>query len=185
MTLPSFEAMLGAEPALGFVETPRQIVDLMVNKLFQHRTPSRTSRVLDPGCGTGAFIDGILRWCGGHAVEIPRIVGIEADHTRANEAVDRFAGIDAVSIRQGDFLALQAERFDFVIGNPPYVQISHISPAFRALYRQNYASASGRFDLYMPGVVIAAMSRTFAIPKSITMAKPSASSMMFAGFTSR
>lgn len=149
MTLPSLDTILGSEPALGFVETPRNIVDIMVDKLFRDSRPQRASKLLDPGCGTGAFIDGVVRWCRTYAVEIPTIVGIEGDPARASAATQRFRDVKEVEIRQGDFLAPQSDRFDFVIGNPPYVPISAISPALRTLYRQNYTSASGRFDLYI------------------------------------
>lgn len=103
MTLPSLDTILGSEPALGFVETPRNIVDIMVDKLFRDSRPQRASKLLDPGCGTGAFIDGVVRWCRTYAVEIPTIVGIEGDPARASAATQRFRDVKEVEIRQGDF----------------------------------------------------------------------------------
>src|SRR5258707_1662046 len=138
MAILPLERILGSHPIRGFVETPPAVVDVMVDKLFRGQTPRRTSTLLDPGCGRGAFIDGIIRWCRARGLELPMIVGIEADTDRAREAARRFDEIKSVVIREGDFLALQSERFDFIIGNPPYVQISDISPILRTLYRQNY-----------------------------------------------
>lgn len=149
MTFSSFETVFGAQNSLGYVETPQEVVDIMIDKLFRHSPPQRTSKILDPGCGSGAFIDGVIRWCHAHSVEIPDIVGIESDAGRAHAARHRFEDVKEVEIRQGNFLIPQSDRFDFVVGNPPYVPISAISPAFRAIYRQNYTSASGRFDLYI------------------------------------
>ncbi|MBI3271773.1 MAG: hypothetical protein HYZ53_22470 [Planctomycetes bacterium] len=63
----------------GFVPTPPEMVDLMVGKLFRGRPPRPDAGLLDPGCGTGAFIEGVLRWCEKRRVAPPRIVGVESD----------------------------------------------------------------------------------------------------------
>ena len=41
----------------GFVPTPDNIVDIMVEKLFNSVNVTQGDAVLDPGCGTGAFIE--------------------------------------------------------------------------------------------------------------------------------
>jgi hypothetical protein len=46
----------------GFVPTPDAVVDRMVEKLFAHRSPKADEMLLDPGCGPGAFISGVIRW---------------------------------------------------------------------------------------------------------------------------
>ncbi len=80
----------------GFVPTPDAIVDLMVGKLFAERPPTERSRVLDPGCGNGEFIAGVLRICTGRGWPIPAIVGVELDPGRATTARDRFCGVEQV-----------------------------------------------------------------------------------------
>ncbi|POB10230.1 N-6 DNA methylase [Sulfobacillus sp. hq2] len=42
------------------------------------------------------------------------------------------------------------ERFDFVVGNPPYVRQELIAPDKILLYRQQYATIYDRADLYVP-----------------------------------
>lgn len=133
----------------GFVPTPAGIVDLMVDKLFRHTPPQPGSSVLDPGCGGGGFIDGVVRWCSRRALPLPKIVGVEADAGRAREASARFEGVGQIQIRHADFLRPVNESFDYVIGNPPYVPITSLSVAERELYRSNYETAKGRFDLYL------------------------------------
>lgn len=134
----------------GFVPTPSETVDLMVNRLFRDRPPSRESTVLDPGCGTGAFIEGVLRWCERNRNPIPHIVGIDSNPRHAIEARRQFAGRREVEIRYGDFLdGGSDEQFDFVIGNPPYVSILELSQDEKARYRSRYIAAQGRFDLYI------------------------------------
>lgn len=132
----------------GFVPTPDALVDDMVGRLFSSRTPGPESLVLDPGCGEGVFIAGVLRWCERHNVAPPRIVGVEMHPERAAKARTRFKNIPSVEIREADFLADDGEPVDFVIGNPPYVPITGLTEDEKGRYRARFAVASGRFDLY-------------------------------------
>lgn len=121
----------------------------MVANLFAERSPTATDAILDPGCGTGHFIAGILRWCEEHRSPVPRIVGVELDRGRCAEAEVKFHHVPSVTIEQRDFLRRCDARFDFVIGNPPYVPITSFSEKEKAAFRANYATARGRFDLYL------------------------------------
>ncbi len=133
----------------GFVPTPPHVVDLMVSKLFRGHEPTRDSMVLDPGCGDGEFIDGVIRWCRAAGRPLPRIVGIESHSGRATTARERFARVPQVEIRRADFLRPGREQFSHIVGNPPYVAITALSVAEREAYRRGYATAKGRFDLYL------------------------------------
>jgi SAM-dependent methyltransferase len=104
---------------------------------------------LDPGCGKGEFIDGVIRWCSHYGHCIPRTVGIESHPEHASAARDRFCEVPQVEIRHADFLTTSSERFDFVIGNPPYVPITGLTTSERDAYRKHYAAANRRFDLYL------------------------------------
>lgn len=91
---------------LGQVFTPDSVVQAMLALRQRH------GRVLEPSCGNGAF----LRHLSG-------AVGIELDprHAPAGALV-------------GDFFALpQHEKFDTIIGNPPYVRHQDIAASTRAL----------------------------------------------------
>jgi adenine-specific DNA-methyltransferase len=62
----------------GFVLTPPEIVESMVERLFRYRLPKNTDILLDPGCGTGVFLDGVIRWCWKNRIPLPKMVGIES-----------------------------------------------------------------------------------------------------------
>jgi adenine-specific DNA-methyltransferase len=133
----------------GFVPTPEPIVDLMVAKLFLKRPPQRKDTLLDPGCGRGAFIDGIIRWCRKHDTPLPRIVGIESDPKFIEQTKERFSSLSSVTIQEQDFLASLDCKYDYIIGNPPYVSITKLSEQERSAFRERYVTAKGRFDLYL------------------------------------
>jgi len=133
----------------GFVPTPGAVVDLMVAKLFAGRPPQPEDVVLDPGCGEGEFIAGILRWAAARGTEPPRIVGIESNPAHAQTARARFHGVPAVEIVGRDFLTPDDRRYRYVVGNPPYVPITGLSQAERDAYRSAFLTAAGRFDLYL------------------------------------
>lgn len=120
----------------------------MVDKLFASAAPKPTSLLLDPGCGPGAFIDGILKWCARRGLVPPQIVGIDSDPAHVARARQTFRHERSVEIRHADFLQTSSETFDYIIGNPPYVSITGLSEGERSAYRARYRTATNRFDLY-------------------------------------
>lgn len=133
----------------GFVPTPEATVDAMVTRLFRKRPPRKGSRLLEPGCGYGAFIEGVLRWCRRHNAPRPEIVGIELDPEKIREARRKLRGEPSVTLIRDDFLTIQLEAFDYIVGNPPYVAIEELSEEERARYRGLFRTARGRLDLYL------------------------------------
>ncbi len=133
----------------GFVPTPRATVDTLVELLFRRRQPCANDELLDPGCGTGEFVDGVIRWCERRRVAIPRITGVELDPRHLPLLRAKYKNVRAVQIRHEDFLADHGTSYDFVVGNPPYVSITALSESEKTMYRARYATAYGRFDLYL------------------------------------
>jgi hypothetical protein len=105
--------------------------------------------ILDPGCGRGALIDGVIRWCQKHNIPLPRIVGIDSNPRFVRQTKEKFSRFPAVTIVEQDFLSLRSNLYDYIIGNPPYVSITGLSEQERSAFRARYATARGRFDLYL------------------------------------
>lgn len=134
----------------GYVPTPTALVDEMVRELFSAGAPNAKQWLLEPGCGDGEFIEGVLRWCRVNDAHPPRIVGVELNPSLAAKARRRFAKEPSVEIVHADYLLTSFDRkFNYVVGNPPYVSLEHIDERQRKRYRQFFSTAHGRFDLYM------------------------------------
>jgi hypothetical protein len=133
----------------GYVATPQPVVDRMVEKLFSTGAPAAHARVLDPGAGRGAFVDGIVRWCKARGVALPRITAVESDPAHVRFLRERYSGFTNIEVEAHDFLTGVPDRYDYVIGNPPYVALTALSSDERGMYRGKFSSAVGRFDLYL------------------------------------
>ena len=94
-------------------------------------------RVLEPSCGDGAFLQAMAD-VGGFGDS--QVVGFELDHLEARKAAGRAReiGLANVEVRAEDFLAWAIEnmaeggdRFDAVVGNPPFVRYQFLPPTFQ------------------------------------------------------
>ncbi|TYC54291.1 class I SAM-dependent methyltransferase [Zoogloea oleivorans] len=106
--------------ALGQVFTPERVVRAML------RLRHNTGRVLEPSCGDGAFLH-----------RLHHAVGIEVDPRQSPPG----------ALNQDFFAYPESEKFDTVIGNPPYVRYQDVSATTRALLRQD--GFDGRSNLYL------------------------------------
>ena len=130
----------------GHVPTPPAVVDAMVAKLFAARKPKASDVLLDPGCGDGAFMLGVLRHCKANGLTVPKMVGVESHPGRAAEA--RLLLGKHARIVEADFLLNEFPTATYIIGNPPYVSLPSLSAEERTSYRGRFQTAEGRFDLY-------------------------------------
>lgn len=97
----------------------------------------RPNRVLEPSCGDGAFFQAMA---GVGGFEDTEVVGFELDQAEARKAAQRARqiGLPNVDVRPQDFLAWAienmaegGERFDAVVGNPPFVRYQFLPPTFQ------------------------------------------------------
>ncbi len=132
--------------ALGSVPTPPELVAFMVELAAPIRP---RCRVLEPACGDCPFLATFATRYGLHH----EFVGIEI----APEAVRRAkAQAPFAEIIEADFLLWEPnERFDLILGNPPYGIIGdashypiHVLKERKALYRRRFRTWHGKYNLY-------------------------------------
>ncbi len=153
----------------GQVLTKPHIVELMFD--LAEYDGNRSTKVLDPGCGEGAFaVAAAIRLVRSSGVPeslddvADCILGIDRDEEAVTVCRERIAeamvaeGVTprlAKSIARhwivcGDFLEHEFQRkFDLVIGNPPYVRQEAIPKAKLERYRTTFDCFYDRADLYV------------------------------------
>lgn len=107
--------------SLGQVFTPEAVVRAMLALRRNH------GRVLEPACGDGAFLR-----------HLDAAVGIELDATHC----------PAGAINADFFAYPDAEQFDTIIGNPPYVRFRDVPAATRARLEGEGLDARANLFLY-------------------------------------
>ncbi|HEX9080408.1 MAG TPA: Eco57I restriction-modification methylase domain-containing protein, partial [Desulfuromonadaceae bacterium] len=154
-------------------ETVEFILDLVGYTVDR---PLHQLTLLEPSFGTGDFLMPVVERLmysylrnntTEHAVTDLRhaIVAVEIDPFAAAQTVARLEatltgfGLDregivallGVWLRSGDFLLADvAARFDFVVGNPPYVRQELIPEGLMTEYRARFETIYDRADLYVP-----------------------------------
>lgn len=134
----------------GHVPTPDDLAERMVRRLFRDDPPTTNDRILYPGCGTAPFAAAVGRVCDAEGWEYPDGLGIETNPKHLSEA--RARGLEHVEFDERDFLAddmLDAGRFEYIVGNPPYVPIEGLSEDEKSRYKAAFDTAVERFDLYL------------------------------------
>lgn len=95
------------------------------------------SRVLEPSCGDGAFFHAMAEVGG---FEDTEILGFELDDDEAEKAFRKASsvGLNEIEVRSEDFLgwaidnlAEGGERFDAILGNPPFVRYQFLPSSFQ------------------------------------------------------
>ena len=116
----------GLDLAIGpAVLDPRPDTETVVLAALAAIGASRASRrILDLGTGSGALLCALLS-------ELPDALGLGIDHSPEACAValinlDRCGLATRGAVREGDWGAGLAERFDLVVSNPPYIERSLI-----------------------------------------------------------
>ncbi len=134
------------ERTLGAVATPPDLAAFMVS--LAAPTRSRV-RVLEPACGDAPFLAAFAERYGSHH----QLVGVDIDPAVVEQARRR---VPFATILEEDFLLWEPpERFDLIIGNPPYGIIGdashypiHVLKERKRLYKQRSHTWRGKYNIY-------------------------------------
>jgi methylase of polypeptide subunit release factors len=165
-----------AQEHVGVVFTRPEIVELILD-LAGYDSASRlaTRPLLEPSCGDGAFLKVIvdrllqaereyngIHWANTALDGAIRAVDINAASVAAAQelvttqlqaagcAMRRAIQLAKRWIVHGDFLLSDwPHKFEFVIGNPPYVRVEDLPRRVLLRYRELFRTATDRADLYV------------------------------------
>lgn len=148
----AFEARLtrGERRRGGVFNTPMAVARAAVADLID-----RPGSVCDPSCGTGTFLiaagERLMELGLTRAAAARQLVGVDIDPAAAGVAASRvreWSGGAEARIVVGDGLHL-SESFDFVVGNPPFVDRLH------ARFLAHATSIGGAVAMVVPTSVLA------------------------------
>ena len=144
----------------GVVFTPEWVADFMIEEVLNSQKISGNEKILDAGCGEGVFATIV-------AQKFSKLTG--KDIEKVIEQNIYFADISDEYIEKTK-LNLQklsknkikkfnaitddfcfhdfGEKFDFIIGNPPYVRIQNLNGRKEQLQKNYITASSGSIDLY-------------------------------------
>lgn len=146
----------------GAFFTPSYIVDFIINEV----SPKPTDRCLDPSCGCGAFLIGLVEYYKNkHAKSVKQTIKeniygsdiLNYNVKRSKIILSLFGLLNNEIIEESDFNiyhqdSLKAEwgnKFEVIVGNPPYVKFQDLSDENRKYLIDNWDTIeNGTFNLY-------------------------------------
>ena len=139
----------------GIFFTPERIVDFMVGLVDTTRlTEKRNVNILEPACGLAQFLIGVKR---NHPAlyRNSTTTGVEVNDDIIDYLTDLKVTDDIKIIRSDYLLWEPAQRFDLIIGNPPYgipspsIHYSiRIDSATKEKYKNTYETWYGKYNMY-------------------------------------
>ncbi len=129
-------ATIESKRSLGQFMSPKPLREYLLNQL----NIADGSKVLDPSVGTGEFLNDVKKRCPG-----AKLYGWDIDKNILEYAeklvpTAKFRHISSLSIPE-------KERYDFVIGNPPYFQLK-LGRAEKAFYQEVISGRPNIFALF-------------------------------------
>lgn len=127
----------------GQVMTPVEIVNHMIDDILNLTNEEISQLIfLENSCGDGAFVKGLLE----RGVPKEHIYACDIDKEISKDVQEI---LPANNFRLGSFFAQKdwLNKFDVVIGNPPFVRIHNIPSSIKEEI-QNFNFCYGMYDLY-------------------------------------
>lgn len=144
----------------GVVFTPEWVVDFMIDEIFKNHKITGNEKILDAGCGEGVFASiAAQKFSKLSGKKIEKVIedniyfiDISKEYIEKTKqnlqklSKNKIAKYNAII---DDFCFCNFDKkFDFIIGNPPYVRIQNLNERKEQLQKNYIAASSGSIDLY-------------------------------------
>ncbi|TAF63039.1 MAG: N-6 DNA methylase [Cytophagales bacterium] len=152
---------------LGQVYTPRFVVEKMLSDIGFDNKSIVGKTILDPSCGDGRFLTVVAEKMIALSpkeelkANLEKIYGWDIDAQAIDYCLENLNELIKPLAIQVDWniqvtnalkkiTELDAPKFDFIVGNPPYIRIQHLEEAERTFIQSHYTFCkSGSTDTYI------------------------------------
>ncbi len=158
---------------LGQVYTPQWIVNEILDLVGYRGKDILKKYILEPSCGDGAFLIEIVRryikTAKENNIERNQIIsdietyiwGVEIDTEEYSKCVQNLDSLvknefkiadvkwKIFNISTLDFYKNNISKFDFVVGNPPYIRIHNLDLGTREIVKNDFMFSEGTIDIYL------------------------------------
>lgn len=127
---------------LGQFATPPDLATDIVKSTWQYISANKMLSVLEPACGTGAFVAAVLQT---YRDRILQLRGFEVDG-KVHEIASRLWQDKNLAVSHSDFTAVTPnadDRVDLLISNPPYSRHHHIQNSQKRVLQAKSKSVTG------------------------------------------
>lgn len=163
------------EKLTGQIFTPFFIVDKILDDIGYTSADILGKKIIDPACGDGRFlikiVERIIKYSPKEKLleNLQNVFGWDIDGIAINQAINKLNNIvtplniivnwniktvnslHKANIQQDLFSTKEpVPKFDFIVGNPPYIRIQHLDIKERKFIQENYRFCkSGSTDIYI------------------------------------
>jgi hypothetical protein len=171
----SLAKIYSKEKLLGKVYTPSFVVEKILDDIGYNSPSILGKKIIDPACGDGRFLEEIVRRIFKFSPVAKLKENLECVHgwdIDSSAVADCKANLDKIlpsedinvnwniqttnsiekKTTEADFFMSLApcEKFDYIVGNPPYIRVQHLDIGQRKYIQENYNFCkSGSTDIYI------------------------------------
>ncbi len=159
----SLQKKYSQEKLKGQIYTPYYIVDKILDNVGFNNPLILGKTILDPACGDGRFLEIIVKRIlkfsekENYKTNLEKIYGwdtdaeaIEIAKNKLNEIIKEYNIKINWNLKVQNSLYIKDEKYDFIVGNPPYIRIQHLEKEQRTYIQENYNFCkSGSTDIYI------------------------------------
>jgi len=144
----------------GVVFTPKWVVDFMVDEILNSQKITGKEKILDAGCGDGVFsVVATQKFSNLTGKSINKVIEENIYFTDISKEYVEKTKQNLQNLSENKIMKFNAilddfcfhnfdEKFDYIIGNPPYVRIQNLNRRKDQLQKNFITASNGSIDLY-------------------------------------
>lgn len=149
------EILQSAKKDFGVFFTPVWVVEFMINLIDKDILSEREISVLEPACGLCMFLNGIKAFAPDLYSKSIRKIGVEINPEIIKYFRNNIENSDIVLVNSDYLLWESKEKFDLILGNPPY-GIPSLSSHYtirvdnktKQKYKEIFSTWYGKYNVY-------------------------------------